>query len=146
MEPISEKQLLDQIEKLKSDRDQLDDDIQTAEKFLSMWRRNQRAQPASSPDPAPLANALKVESANNGNGYGSLAKHVRIAILDCPESYNIDDVMGSLKKIPDVEYGRDNVNQALSRLARMGEITIQTKGAGKRPTVFMKRRPGETAP
>lgn len=69
---------------------------------------------------------------------------IKAAIDKCPEEYSVFDIESKL-----IENGtpmkRTAISQTLSRMK--DELTIKTKGAGRKPTIYMKTKhqPAEKA-
>ena len=111
------------------------EELDAARKFRPFLAKRE---PADPPATQPLATQTPlIPNETNGDGYGSTMKNLRAAIVQCPNDYTIYNVEEQLSKLS-VAIPREIISQSLSRMARKGEILVQTRGAGRVPSVYRK--------
>lgn len=95
-------------------------------------------EPGPATAPQKVVQPPLIENNANGDGYGATLKNIRSAIGRCPTEYTVYNVENALTEMH-ITIPRMAISQALSRLAKRGEITVKTPGTGRAASTFTKQ-------
>jgi hypothetical protein len=78
------------------------------------------------------------EPGHTSDNWPGLRQAIRISISARPKGFTLDDVMNDFKRFyPNKKITRVAVSGELWRMAKKSAITIQQKGAGRRPHLYV---------
>lgn len=132
---VNLKQLDDHITEMEITVKALNAELSAARAFRPFLAKREN-EPETATAPVPVQAAL-IPSTANGDGYGAVMRNIRAAIEKCPENYTVYNIETQLSALG-VSIPREAISQAMSRLAKKGEVVVHERGSGRAPSIYRK--------
>lgn len=134
------------IAKLRQERALIDKKIEVAEAFFLTLDEDESQHPplpAAAEDSATALNGVR--NMAPPDAYGKNVKLVRLGLMGVDDTFSVSNVEAALLR-KGTPLSRDTISQVLHKLSRSGELIVEERGSGRRPSIYrMAEKPARPA-